>query len=88
MDLLERIDHWGELMPTRVAHVSGEQTLTYADLLRQSNLLAAWLARNLPDDGAPVAVLGHKEPEMLIAFLGVVKAGHPYIPIDSSLPAG
>jgi D-alanine--poly(phosphoribitol) ligase subunit 1 len=33
-----------------------------------------------------VAVLGHKEAEVLIAFLGVVKARHPYVPIEPALP--
>jgi D-alanine--poly(phosphoribitol) ligase subunit 1 len=42
----------------------------------------------LPDDQSPVLVKGHKDPEMLIGFLGAVKSGHPYIPIDSSIPPG
>ena len=33
-----------------------------------------------------MAVCGHKEPELLIAFLAAVKAGHPYVPIDDALP--
>lgn len=35
---------------------------------------------------SPILVYGHKENEMLVAFLACVKAGHPYIPIDSSVP--
>ena len=87
MELLARIEHWSHLAPDRVAHVSGGQTLTYRELSRRSDLLAAWLLSQLPDDDSPVAVLGHKEPEMLVAFLGALKAGHSYIPIDNSLPA-
>jgi len=87
MDLLARIEHWSILAPQRVALVSWDQTLTYRELSRRSDLLAAWLLRQLPEDDSPVAVLGHKEPEMLVAFLGALKAGHPYIPIDNSLPA-
>jgi D-alanine--poly(phosphoribitol) ligase subunit 1 len=87
MDLLERIERWGRETPERIAHTSGEQTLTYAELTRRSNALAKSLSKKLPGDQSPFAVQGHKEPEMLIAFLGAVKAGHPYIPLDSSLPA-
>ncbi|HEY9153374.1 MAG TPA: D-alanine--poly(phosphoribitol) ligase subunit DltA [Anaerolineales bacterium] len=87
MDLLERIDRWSRETPERLAHKSGERTLTYAELTRQSNALANSLLKQLPDDHSPVAIQGHKEPEMLIAFLGVVKSGHPYIPLDSSLPS-
>jgi len=31
-------------------------------------------------------VLGHREPEMLIAFLGAVKSRRPYVPLDTVLP--
>jgi len=86
MDLLERIERWGRETPERVAHISGEQTLTYAELSRRSSMLAGALSKQLAGDHSPIAVQGHKEPEMLIAFLGAVKSGHPYIPLDSSLP--
>lgn len=86
MDLLARIDDWGRVAPSRPAHISSGQTLTYGELRRRSDRLAAALAARLPADHTPVAVLGHKEPEMLVAFLGAVKAGHPYIPLDTSTP--
>jgi D-alanine--poly(phosphoribitol) ligase subunit 1 len=86
MDLLARIDSWARVAPERIAHLGSGQTLTYAELSARAEALATHLARQLPDDHSPVAVLGHKEPEMLIAFLGAVKSGHPYIPLDTSLP--
>ena len=54
---------------------------------RASDSLAAALIKMLPDDRSPVVVLGHKEPEVLIAFLGAIKAGHPYVPVDDVVPA-
>jgi D-alanine--poly(phosphoribitol) ligase subunit 1 len=48
---------------------------------------AALVGAELAVDGSPVVVLGHKEPEMLMAFLGSASAAHPYIPLDTSLPA-
>lgn len=87
MNLLASIDQWGQRAPERPAHVSGGRTLTYSDLIRQSDCLAAQIASRFPGDKSPIAVIGHKEPEMLVAFLGVVKAGHPYVPIDTSIPA-
>jgi D-alanine--poly(phosphoribitol) ligase subunit 1 len=85
-DILRIIDDWGRSTPDRVAHVSGARQITYGELRRRSDAVAAYLQRTLPDDGSPVAVLGHKEPEMLIGFIGSVKAAHPYVPIDSVLP--
>ena len=31
-------------------------------------------------------MLGHREPEMLIAFLGAIKSHRPYVPLDTVLP--
>ncbi len=86
MDILARIDGWGERAPTRPAHISDGRCLTYADLRAQSDALAGYLARTMPAGHAPVAVVGHKQPEMLVAFLAAVKAGRPYVPIDTGLP--
>ena len=86
MNLLERLDGWGRSHPDRPAHVSRYGRLTYGELLRRSDAVAAHLARVLPDDRSPVAVVGHKEPEVLVAFLGAIKAGHPYVPIDNAVP--
>ena len=86
MQLVERIDRWGRVDPDRVAQRSGGRILTYGELRRQSDALAASLCDELADVGTPVAVMGHKEPEMLIAFVGCVKAGHPYVPVDLVLP--
>jgi len=87
VDILASIDRWGRETPDHVAHVSGESSLTYGELLRNSDALAASLLETLPPGDAPVMVLGHKQPEMLVGFLGVLKAGRAYIPVDTSLPA-
>jgi D-alanine--poly(phosphoribitol) ligase subunit 1 len=87
MRLLPRIAARAHATPERTAHVSGACRLSYGELAARSDALAARLAARLPADRSPIAVLGHKEPELLVAFLGAVKAGHPYIPLDTSLPA-
>lgn len=87
MDLVAQIDRWGVTAPDRPAHISGGRLLTYGQLKAGSAGLAARLVATLPGDRSPVAVIGHKEPEMLVAFLGAVKSGHPYVPVDVSLPA-
>jgi D-alanine--poly(phosphoribitol) ligase subunit 1 len=83
---LERIDHWAAVAPTATAHISGDRKLTFGELGAHANALAAYLLERFGEDRAPVAVLGHREPEMLIAFIGVAKSGRPYIPIDTALP--
>jgi len=86
MHLLERIDHWSRVTPDRPAHVSGGATLTWGELGRRSDALASRLDAELGKSMAPIAVRGHKEVEMLVAFLGSVKSGRPYVPIDASVP--
>ena len=85
MKIIERIDHWGRTTPDRPAYLSGGRTLTYGELCRKSDVLAAHLARSLTEK-APVVVLGHKEPELIIAFLGATKSGRPYVPVDTAVP--
>jgi D-alanine--poly(phosphoribitol) ligase subunit 1 len=86
MHLLDRIDQWGKSFPEHPAHLSGDRVLTYEMLRTKSDALAARLHRELAGTPGPIAVLGHKEPEMLVAFLASVKAGRPYVPIDLSIP--
>src|SRR5437899_2857433 len=86
MDLIERIDRWGAVAPEATAHISDRKTLTYGQLRRRSDALASYLTERFGDDRSPIAVLGHREPEMLIAFLGAVKSHRPYVPLDTALP--
>lgn len=86
MNLIERIDHWAAVAPEATAHISDGRTLTYGELGSRSDALACSLTQRLGDDRSPIAVLGHREPEMLIAFLGAVKSGRPYVPLDTALP--
>src|SRR4029077_19099543 len=86
VNLIQRIDHWATAAPEAIAHVSGDSTMTYGELRGRSDALASYLTKCFSDDRRPIAVLGHREPEMLIAFLGAVKSGRPYVPIDIALP--
>jgi D-alanine--poly(phosphoribitol) ligase subunit 1 len=86
VNLIQRIDHWAAAAPEAIAHLSGDRTLTYGELRQRSDGLASYLTERFGDDRRPIAVLGHREPEMLIAFLGAVKSRRPYVPIDTTLP--
>ena len=86
MNLIEQIDHWALAAPNAIAHISGDQRLTYSELRRRSDALAAHLTTRFGNDCSSIAALGHREPEMLIAFLGAVKSRRPYVPLDTVLP--
>lgn len=87
MEIVDRIKAVAASAGDRIAHRHRDVTLTYAHLWSASEAFAARIAGLLPDDGSPVVVYGHKESSMLVAFLGAVRASHPYIPIDASWPA-
>ena len=88
--LSEKIHEWALKCPERVAHRHAGGAITYASLETESNSAAVWLHElSLAQEIArqtPVIVYGHKENEMLVLFIACIKAGHPYIPVDSSVP--
>lgn len=84
--LLDRIDRWAELFPERIAVRSGCRTLNWGEMVSRSNTLALWLQEHLVDKPGPVALHGHKEPEMLVAFLASAKCGRAYVPMDVNIP--
>jgi D-alanine--poly(phosphoribitol) ligase subunit 1 len=86
MNLIERIDHWAAVAPEATAHISDGRMLTFGELRNRSDALACYLTQRLGNDHSPIAVLGHREPEILIAFVGTVKSGRPYVPLDTALP--
>lgn len=85
MNLLDIIDSYRE-DEERIAHLYRESSMTYRELAEKSDAVAQYLIEKFEEYKGPIVVYGHKQHEMLICFLACVKAGHPYIPIDSSLP--
>ncbi|UOY92680.1 D-alanine--poly(phosphoribitol) ligase subunit DltA [Ectobacillus sp. JY-23] len=85
MSLLEKINQWAFTQPDTPAFIWRDRTLTYGELQAYSDSLAHWIAEQYSDD-APIMVYGHMQPEMIVSFLACVKAGHAYIPVDTSIP--
>lgn len=72
--------------PQRLALVFRQQSYTYGELNRRANRLANHLIHSGigPDDR--VALLLERTPAMLVALLGVLKAGAAYVPLDTGYP--
>lgn len=85
-DVLDSFSRRANDDPDHPAHQWRDVVLTRGELARRSDALAAALVQAYPDNRDPVVVHGHKHPHLLVCFLACVKAGHPYIPVDSSLP--
>ena len=72
--------------PHAPAHrASGGATMTYGELWEASDRIAAALAA-CADGRQPAVVLGHKSALMIAGFLGCLKSGHAFAPVDVETP--
>jgi amino acid adenylation domain-containing protein len=72
--------------PDAIALQYGERTITYRELNARANQLSHYL---LAAGGGPNACIGvylDRSIEMVTAFLGILKAGSAYVPLDLSYP--
>lgn len=67
----------------KAAYICGEKRLTYAKLYEKAERIAAVLTAQ---GGGAVAVLGNKEPEMIISILACIMARRAYVPLEDNLP--
>ncbi|MEO8429877.1 MAG: amino acid adenylation domain-containing protein [Acidobacteriota bacterium] len=73
--------------PDAVAVESVDRSLTYVDLDRSANRLARLLRRRGVGPDVLVAICMERSPELMVALLGVLKAGGAYLPLDLAHPA-
>ncbi|MBY3203453.1 amino acid adenylation domain-containing protein [Rhizobium laguerreae] len=72
--------------PHRVAVVTAAGTTSYGELDRRANLIAAHLLEVTDPTDEIIAVLADRSPETVAIFLGVLKAGRGYLPLDPNYP--
>ncbi len=67
--------------------VTGEETeLTYEQLNRQADQLAAYLQSLGVGSEVPVGVFLDRAPTLIVALMGIFKAGGAYVPLDPDYP--
>ncbi len=84
--VIDLIDPWCTSIPHAIAVVSDQEALTYAELDRRSNAVAAALAAAGIGSGQMVPVEATRSADFIIGMLGIMKAGAAYIPIDHTYP--
>ena len=76
-----------EKSPDAIALVFEDQQLSYRELNSRANQLAHYLRKRDVQPDSIVALCMNRSLELVIAILGVLKAGGAYMPIDPELPA-
>ncbi|MGE8237951.1 MAG: amino acid adenylation domain-containing protein, partial [Stenotrophomonas indicatrix] len=84
--LLEAFQTRANLQPLALALRWQDQVMTYAELDRRSDLLAAWLHERGVEAGDLVGVCLARTPSLPIALLAIHKQGAAYVPIDPAYP--
>ncbi|MER6176722.1 amino acid adenylation domain-containing protein [Streptosporangium sp. NPDC001681] len=72
--------------PDALAVLCGERRLTYRELDERANRVAHRLIRDGVRPGQVVGSMTGRSAEALVAFLGTVKSGGVYLPLDPALP--
>ncbi|MEU1588447.1 amino acid adenylation domain-containing protein [Micromonospora sp. NPDC005710] len=73
--------------PDAVAVEFGETVLTFAELNARANRLARHLVAQGVGPESIVATVFERTDDLLVALLGVIKAGGAYLPIDPAYPS-
>jgi amino acid adenylation domain-containing protein len=76
-----------ERTPEATALLWSEGALTYGELNVRANRLAHYLQAHGVAVGDCVAVCLERSPEMIVALLGILKAGAAYAPLDPDYPS-
>ena len=84
----ELLGRWVRATPDTVAVVYEAQHITYAELNRRANQWAHYLCSLGVRPEARVAVCLQRRLELIVAVLGIVKAGAAYLALDLSAPPG
>ncbi len=85
--LHELFEHQADARPDATALVCAGARMSYGDLERRSNQLARLLRQRGVRRGDCVALWLPRSMEVLVALLGILKAGAAYVPLDPEYPA-
>ncbi len=84
--ITSRLLDQANLTPDAVALIDGDRTMTFADLVARGRGVAAELERLGVGPEIPVGVAVPRSIEMVVAVVGAVLSGGPYLPLDPRFP--
>ncbi|SDH29193.1 non-ribosomal peptide synthetase [Chitinophaga filiformis] len=84
--ILDMIREQGVQHPDRMAVLFNDRGISFRQLEEQSNQLAHYLQEQGIQKEATVAIWLNRSVEVVVAMLGILKAGASYLPIDPAYP--
>jgi amino acid adenylation domain-containing protein len=84
--VLDAIERWATSVPEATALRHGDTTVSYGELLDRSGHVASHLRDVGVVGGDRVVVALERGPDLIAGFLGVMRAGAAYIPVEPSSP--
>jgi len=86
--ILQMFDVQLALSPDAPALICNDETISYRELDRRANQLAhTLLAGNSLSPDTPVALVSHRDTNLLVGLLAILRAGAAYVPVDPDFPA-
>ncbi|WP_276568220.1 non-ribosomal peptide synthetase [Xanthomonas euroxanthea] len=82
----ELIGHHARYRPQTIAVSCAKRSLTYAELDRDSALMAERLQHSGARAGCRVGICVERSVELVVAMLAVLKSGAAYVPLDPAYP--
>ena len=76
-----------ERAPDRLAVIDADESWTYKELDERSNQLANYLVANGIKPKDVVAIYAHRSSALVLALLGILKAGAAFVILDPAYPA-
>ena len=73
--------------PRKIALAFGDARVSYEELNRRANQLAHHLISYGAGEETRIGIYIERSIEMIVAVLGVLKAGAAYVPLDPAYPA-
>ncbi|HYF30282.1 MAG TPA: non-ribosomal peptide synthase/polyketide synthase [Chitinophagaceae bacterium] len=85
--IVDLFEEQAAITPSGIALEFEDKQLTYQELNYKADRVAAHLLTKGATAEMPVPVCIDRSPELIIAILGILKAGCAYVPIDPKYPA-
>lgn len=85
-NVLDYLDQSVEKYGRKTVFSDHTDSITYQELDRYSDSIASAVIKQVQGKNSPVVVFIDRNISSLIAFMGIVKSGNFYVPIDRQLP--